>query len=246
MTCAGLDIGSRTIALVELDERLDGWVVVDTGPNPLQRCQRLLRGKTYRRMVVTGYGRHLAAPAFAADVISEITAYAVGARHLYPDCRTVIDVGGQDCKVTLLSDSGEVQKFEMNDRCAAGTGRFLEVMARVLELDINELGEHALGAKEVVRINSLCTVFAESEVVSLIARGADNQAIALGLHEAIAGRIGALARRVGPRERVVFAGGGALNPCLRQLLGGKLSMELTVPDRPQIVGALGAALIARG
>jgi predicted CoA-substrate-specific enzyme activase len=246
MTYAGLDIGSRTIALVELDERPEGWVVVDTGPNPLQRCRRLLRGKTYRRMVVTGYGRHLAAPAFAADVISEITAYAVGARHLYPDCRTVIDVGGQDCKVTLLSDSGEVQKFEMNDRCAAGTGRFLEVMARVLELDINELGEHALGAKDVVRINSLCTVFAESEVVSLIARGADSQAIALGLHEAIAGRIGALARRVGPRERVVFAGGGALNPCLRQLLGGKLSMELAVPDQPQTVGALGAALIARG
>lgn len=246
MTYAGLDIGSRTIALVELGERVEGCVIVDTGPNPLQRCRRLLRGKTYEGLVVTGYGRHLAAPAFASDVISEIRAYAVGARHLYPDCRTVIDVGGQDCKVTLLSDSGEVQKFEMNDRCAAGTGRFLEVMARVLEVDIGELAEHALGAKEAVRINSLCTVFAESEVVSLIAGGAESQAIGLGLHEAIATRIGALARRVGPRERVVFAGGGALNACLRELLGRRLGVELTVPDRPQTVGALGAALMARG
>jgi predicted CoA-substrate-specific enzyme activase len=246
MTYAGLDIGSRTIALVELDEGLERAVVVDTGPNPLERCRGLLQDKTYQRLVATGYGRHLAAPAFAAEVVSEIKAYAVGARHFYPDCRTVIDVGGQDCKVALLSDSGTVRKFEMNDRCAAGTGRFLEVMARALELDIGELGDHALGAEEAVRVNSLCTVFAESEVVSLIARGAESQAIALGLHEAIATRIAALARRVGPRERIVFAGGGALNPCLRQLLSRKLGTDLTVPDQPQIAGALGAALMARG
>ncbi len=246
MTYAGLDIGSRTIVLVEFGERPMDFDILDSGPNPLDRCQRLLAGKSLRRLVATGYGRRLATTTLADEVVSEIRAYGLGARYLYPDCRMVIDVGGQDCKVTLLSDSGEVQKFEMNDRCAAGTGRFLEIMARVLELDISQLGEHALAAKAMVRINSQCTVFAESEVVSLIARGEESRAIALGLHEAIATRIAGMARRIGPRERVLFAGGGALNACLRRLLSQKLGVELTVPEAPQIVGALGAALVARG
>jgi len=246
MTYAGLDIGSRTIVLVELDEKLRDFVILDTGPDAMHRCQRLLDGRTFRRVVATGYGRHLAAATVADEVVSEIRAYAVGARHLHPDCRTVVDVGGQDCKVALLSDGGEVRKFEMNDRCAAGTGRFLEVMAKALEVDIGRLGEHALSAAEMAPISSLCTVFAESEVVSLIARGEDSRTIALGLHEAIATRIAGMVRRIGPRERVVFAGGGALNACLRRLLSQKIGVELTVPEQPQIVGALGAALVARG
>jgi predicted CoA-substrate-specific enzyme activase len=246
MTYAGLDIGSRTIVLAEFGAKPRHFEIVDTGPNPLQRCQQLLAGRTYRRLVATGYGRHLAAATLDAEVVSEIRAYAVGARYLYSDCRTVIDVGGQDCKVTLLSDGGEVQKFEMNDRCAAGTGRFLEVMARALELEVSQLGAHALSAAGAVRVNSLCTVFAESEVVSLIARGEESQAIDLGLHEAIATRIAGMARRIGPSERVVFAGGGALNACLRKLLSRKLGVELTVPEQPQVMGALGAALVARG
>ncbi len=245
MTYAGLDIGSRTIVLVELGDKMNDFAIADTGPNPLDRCQGLLAGRTYSRLVATGYGRHLAAATLADEVVSEIRAYAVGGRYLYPDCRTVIDVGGQDCKVTLLSDRGEVRKFEMNDRCAAGTGRFLEVMARALGMDVGQLGDHALTATRAVAINSLCTVFAESEVVSLIARGEESPAIALGLHEAIVARISAMVRRVGPRERVLFAGGGALNSCLRQLLGHKLGIDLTVPEQPQIVGALGAALVAR-
>jgi len=133
----------------------------------------------------------------------------------------------------------------VNDRCAAGTGAFLEAMARTLEISIEELGAHALAAESTVRINSLCTVFAQSEVVSLVARGMDSRAIALGVHEAIASRVAGMARRVGPEERVVFAGGGALNRCLRQLLSRKLGLDLTVPEEPQIVGALGAALVAR-
>lgn len=245
MSYAGLDIGSRTIVLVEFGEKLEDFVILDTGPNPIERCRRLLDGRTYESVVATGYGRHLAASAFADEVVSEIRAYAVGARHLYPDCRTVVDVGGQDCKVALLSDGGEVRKFEMNDRCAAGTGRFLEVMARALDLDIAQLGDHALAATKMVPVNSLCTVFAESEVVSLIARGEDSRTIALGLHDAIATRIAGMVRRVGPMERLVFAGGGALNPCLRRLLSQKLGIELTVPEQPQIVGALGAALVAK-
>ena len=245
MICAGLDVGSRTIVLVTMDGGILDSAILETGVNPLRRCQELLAARSYERLVVTGYGRHLVASAIGGEIISEIRAYAVGARHLYPDCRTVIDVGGQDSKVTLLSDEGEVLKFEMNDRCAAGSGKFLEVMAKTLEVDIGDLGALALSASKVVQINSLCTVFAESEVVSLISRGVESSAIALALHEAIAARIAGMVRRIGPKERVVFAGGAALDRCLHQLLSEKLGIEITVPPEPQIVGALGAALMAK-
>ena len=244
MISAGLDVGSRTIKMVTFDTIVRDSIVVETGANPLRRCQELMSGRDYERLVVTGYGRHLIAPALHGEVISEIRAFAVGARYLYPDCGTVIDIGGQDCKVILLSDNGEVQKFEMNDRCAAGTGKFLEIMANTLEVKINELGNLAMNASKTVRINSLCTVFAESEVVSLIARGEQPAAIALALHDAIATRILTMVRRVGIKERVVFAGGAALNQCLNRLVGEKLNIELTVPREPQIVGAIGAAILA--
>lgn len=245
MIYAGLDIGSRTTKLVTFDSGIKDAFIVETGVNPLRRCQELLSGRNYERLVVTGYGRHLVAPVLCAEVISEIKAFAIGVRYIYPDSRTVIDIGGQDCKVILLSYEGEVKKFEMNDRCAAGTGKFLEVMAHSLEVDVGELGNLALGASKIVQINSLCTVFAESEVISLIARGEETSAIALALHEAIATRIVAMARRTGFKERVVFAGGAALNNCLSRLVEQKLDMELTVPVTPQIVGALGAALMAK-
>lgn len=244
MIAAGLDVGSRTIVLVVLDNGVQRHTIVETGANPLRRSQELLAGEGYQRLVVTGYGRHLVASAVGAEAVSEISAYAVGARHLYPDCRTVIDVGGQDSKVISLSGSGQVERFEMNDRCAAGTGKFLEVMASTLGVPIGDLAELADGASRRVQINSLCTVFAESEVVSLIARGEEASAIALALHEAIATRIATMVRRVGPRPRVVFAGGGALNRCLHRLLGEKLGVDVAVPRIPQAVGALGAALLA--
>jgi predicted CoA-substrate-specific enzyme activase len=133
----------------------------------------------------------------------------------------------------------------MNDRCAAGTGRFLENMAHTLGMAVDEFGPHALAAQErAVRISSMCTVFAESEVVSLIARGEDSHRVALGLHQAIVDRVGGTVRRVGVKERFVFAGGVAYNPCLQQLFSEALGVPITVPDEPQIVGALGAALHA--
>ncbi|MBA7646357.1 2-hydroxyisocaproyl-CoA dehydratase activator [subsurface metagenome] len=245
MICAGLDVGSRTIVLVMLDGDILDSAILDTGVNPLRRCQELLAGKGYERLVVTGYGRHLVAPTVGGEVVSEIGAYAVGSRYLYPNCRTVLDIGGQDSKVISLSEKGEVQKFEMNDRCAAGTGKFLEIMANTLEVNIGDLGDLALTASKVVQINSLCTVFAESEVVSLISRGEESSAIALALHEAIATRIVGMVRRIGLKDGIVFAGGAALNKCLRQLLSEKLGVEITVPNDPQIVGALGAALLAK-
>ncbi len=242
---AGLDVGSRTIKLVTVDQGIFEDCVIETGVNPLLRCRQLIASKNYERLVVTGYGRHLVAPVLHGEVVSEIKAFALGAHCLYPDCRTVIDIGGQDSKVILLSDHGDVRKFEMNDRCAAGTGKFLEIMARTLEVDLTEMGCLALSATRQLRINSLCTVFAESEVVSLIARGAKTNDIALGLHEAIADRITGMVRRIGLQPRVVFAGGGSLNQCLVTLLKQKLDLDLTVPSSPQIVGALGATILAR-
>lgn len=203
---AGLDVGSRTIKLVAFDTVIRESLVTDTRVNPLPRCQDLISGKKFERLVVTGYGRHLVAPILKGDKVTEIKAFAVGARYLFPDCHTVIDIGGQDSKVIQLSESGEVQKFEMNDRCAAGTGKFLEIMANTLELSVAEIGDLALGANKKLRINSLCTVFAESEVISLIARGEEANAIALALHEAIATRIVTMVRRIGIKERLVFAG----------------------------------------
>ena len=242
---AGLDVGSRTIKLVTFDTAIKESFIIETGVNSLSRCLQLISGKSYERLVVTGYGRHLVAPVLQGEVVSEIKAFAIGSHYLFPDCYTVIDIGGQDSKVILLSDQGEVRKFEMNDRCAAGSGKFLEVMAHNLEVSIAEIGDLALSATKKITINSLCTVFAESEVVSLIAKGEKPGDIALALHEAIVTRIVTMVRRVGLKEKGVFAGGASLNKCLSRLLNQKLSTELIGPDSPQIIGALGAALLAK-
>jgi predicted CoA-substrate-specific enzyme activase len=247
MLTAGLDIGSRTIALVEWDgERITREEVAYTGIDPFINSQRLINGRSYDRLVATGYGRHLVVERkLANEVITEIKAYAMGAHHLFPDVRTVLDIGGQDSKVILVKSDGGVGRFEMNDRCAAGTGRFLENMANALGLDIKELGEHALNAEgKAVRLSSMCAVFAESEVVSLIGRGEDSRCVAQGIHQAIVDRVSAMVRRVGQQPRFIFAGGVAYNPCMCQLLAQVMRVPLTVPDSPQTVGALGAALYA--
>ncbi|PPD57487.1 acyl-CoA dehydratase activase [Dehalogenimonas etheniformans] len=243
MITAGLDVGSRTIKLVLFDGNIIHSVVADSGLKPVDRCRRLLEGRSFDKLMVTGYGRDLVALELSGATISEISAQAAAARYLYPDAASVIDIGGQDSKVIRLSATG-VRKFEMNDRCAAGTGKFLEIMARALELCIDDFAKTALDAERSVTLNSLCTVFAESEVISLINKGEDAHAIALGLHQAVASRVGAMAKRVGMADRLVFSGGGAKNPCLVKLLEEKLSLKITVPEEPQITAALGAAIIA--
>lgn len=245
MKVAGLDIGSRTIALVELagNGQIDSKVS-DTSYDPLSQCQDLLKGKRYDCMLATGYGRHLAQANFASDTVTEIKAFAVGASHIYSGCRAVLDIGGQDMKVIVLAEDGKVRDFEMNDRCAAGTGKFLEVMAKALGFHIEKLGQEALKSKNPTKINSMCTVFAESEVVSLIARGERRRDIAYGIHEAISERIVAMINRMGISENLVFAGGVAYNKCIRHILEQKLESKIFVPENPQIVGALGAALLA--
>ncbi len=246
---AGLDIGSRTtkIAVVESGQLVHSRVV-DTGTDPLARARELLAdlpglGHGPAPVVATGYGRHLARERLGFPVITEIKAHALGASHLFPACRTVIDIGGQDSKVIRV-EAGRQVNFEMNDRCAAGTGRFLEVMAVTLGYTVAEFGPAALAGSEPVSISSMCTVFAESEVISLIARGVDKHSIALGLHDSIVQRLVAMVGRVGVEPEAVLTGGVAQNECVRVLLERRLGLRLLVPEHPQLTGALGAALCA--
>ena len=243
---AGIDIGSRSIELVLLqDGQVVHWDLLPTTFDPLGQCRRLLEGLPPVRIVATGYGRKLLAEHLGhhlVTAITEIQAYALGAHHLYPGVRTVLDIGGQDTKAISLSEAGKVVKFEMNDRCAAGTGKFLEFMATALQVPLEDFGGFALTADKRIQINSMCTVFAESEATSLMARGERPANIALGLHLAIVQRTLAMLRRVGAVEPMLFAGGVAHNPCVRALLEEHLGLPVIVPDQPDLVGALGAAL----
>lgn len=244
---AGIDIGSRSIELVVLE---GGGVVraqtVPTTFDPLGQCRRLMDGLDADRVVATGYGRRLFAEQGGLEgvgAITEIQAYAVGARALVPEAASVLDIGGQDSKIIVLDGQGRTIRFEMNDRCAAGTGKFLEFMATALQVPLPEFGAFALAADKRIPISSMCTVFAETEATSLMAGGESAPNIALGLHLAIAGRIAGQLKRVGVLPPLVFAGGVARNPCMVRLLSESLGFEPVVPRDPDTVGALGAALV---
>jgi predicted CoA-substrate-specific enzyme activase len=196
------------------------------------------------KLAATGYGRKLYAQDNQVEVVTEIQAYSLGARCLYPQCRSILDIGGQDTKAIFMAEDGRVVKFEMNDRCAAGTGKFLEFMASGMGMDIEDFGAFALQGSGGVTINSMCTVFAESEATSLMARGRDAADIALALHRSVVKRSLAMLGRVGLQRPVVFAGGVARNPCMRRLVEEELEEGLFTPPEPDMVGALGAALFA--
>lgn len=249
---AGIDVGSLSAEVVLLEgERLLGYVILPTGSNSKTAAERALEAalektgltrQAVRYIIATGYGR-ISVP-FADKRVTEITCHGRGAYHLLPGARTVIDIGGQDSKVIRLNDRGTVVDFAMNEKCAAGTGRFLEVMAQALEVELEEMGALGLAAARPVPISSMCTVFAESEVVSLIAQGLPREEIARGLHEAIADRTAGLAYRVGLEERVIMTGGVAKNSGVVRCLEEKLKTSIYIPPEPQIAGALGAALLA--
>lgn len=244
MRCAGLDIGSRSTKFAVVEEgELIAHEVVDTSYEPLVVCKKLLHTVEHDRLVVTGYGRHLINEHWSdAKVITEIKAAAIGARAVAPTCRTILDIGGQDTKAIALDGRGKTLKFAMNDRCAAGTGRFLEVMATALAMTREEFIDAATRTEEAETLNSMCAVFAESEVISLIARGVDRNKIARGIHQAVAKRTQALLKRVPLVDDLLFAGGGALNGCLVTMLERGLGMKILRPENPQIVAALGCAL----
>jgi predicted CoA-substrate-specific enzyme activase len=194
-------------------------------------------------IVSTGYGRKQVS--LAKKSITEITCHGVGVFTLNPDIKLIIDVGGQDSKVIRLGPKGRPEDFELNDKCSAGTGRFLEVMARILQVSIDKLGPLALESDNPCTISSTCTVFAESEVIGHIGSGMSPADIAAGIHMSMSSKITSLARRVGIVEPVCVTGGVALNPAFRKYLSKNLGVELWLPDHPQFTGAIGAAVLAR-
>lgn len=195
-----------------------------------------------KRTVSTGYGRRKLP--FVDRTITEITCHARGAIELFPDCRMVIDIGGQDSKVIRVDASGYVEQFSMNDRCAAGTGRFLEVISGALGLRLDEIGELSLKSEKVVTVSSMCTVFAETEIISLLAEGESKPDILSGIHAAIAERVGGMVRRMGVREPVAMTGGVSRNIGLVRALEKTLGVKLLISDKSQLAGAYGAALYA--
>jgi predicted CoA-substrate-specific enzyme activase len=247
MWTAGLDIGSRSIELVVTDPStgaVSAAMEAETTPDVEAVCRGMIDQVSFDRLIVTGYGRALAEVAFGYPSVTEIKAYARGAEAAFPGCRTVLDIGGQDTKVIALDGSGRAVNFEMNDRCAAGTGRFLEMTAAALKYDLVEFGEGALSGNDTVQISSMCAVFAESEVIGLLTRGARRRDIALAVHRAIATRAAVMMARLGPKRPVVFGGGAARNRCLARLIEDALKCELWIPQKPHMLGALGAALLA--
>jgi predicted CoA-substrate-specific enzyme activase len=253
MIVAGMDIGSITTETVILQDRsILASVILPTGANSRNAAERSLSAALEKAslnqgdvtaIVTTGYGR--ASFPGATKMITEITCHARGAFFVHPQTRTVIDIGGQDSKVIRLDTQGRNVDFQMNDKCAAGTGRFLEVMAHALEVKVEDLGRLSLIAPRTIKISSMCTVFAESEVVSLIADNQPKEVIIRGLHDSIADRILGMVNRVGVEEEVTLTGGVAKNEGVVRALEDRLGTKMFVPPEPQIVGALGAALLAR-
>jgi predicted CoA-substrate-specific enzyme activase len=244
MKSLGIDIGSRTIKTVLVDnDRIETWEVVDATSRPFDIARSLLDRYSGVPALATGYGRNLL-EVHDVPSVTEIKACAHGVRHLCPAARAIIDIGGQDLKIIALDERGKISKFEMNDRCAAGTGKFLEVMARRLDYSIGEFGAAALEGRDGITISSMCTVFAESEVIGLLNRNEKREDIACAVHRSVTGRIGGMFKRIVENPIcVVVAGGGALNPAIVEFLRTELSDGIKPIDHPQIAAALGAALI---
>jgi len=248
----GIDIGSTTSKCVILS---DGNKIVakslfvggmgTDGPeialNAIWKESGLTK-EDIKYTVVTGYGRMRFED--ADTEVSELTCHALGGIYVFDGLRTIIDIGGQDAKVICLNEQGQMVNFLMNDKCAAGTGRFLEVMANILKMDISELSDCAKNATEPASISSTCTVFAESEVISQLANGVSRPNLVAGICDSVAMRVGALARRASIKEKVCISGGVAANETLRQMLGERLGASIEYDPLAQYFGAIGAARYA--
>lgn len=262
MYCAGIDVGSVAAKAVLLEKKADaaprlagrallptGWNTAEAGRQAfdLACAAAAVSPEKVQTIVATGYGR-VSLP-FADKCMTEISCHARGAAFLFPNTGVILDIGGQDSKVISIegpqsaAKEGTVRDFLMNDKCAAGTGRFLQVLSGILNMPLDELGKAAsLGAP--VSISSMCAVFAETEIVGLLAKGTPPQDIAAGVFRSIARRMCSLARRIALHDECVFTGGLATSPTFAAILSDELGIVVNVPDDPQTVGALGAALIA--
>jgi predicted CoA-substrate-specific enzyme activase len=250
---AGIDSGSASTDAVIMDENRNilGRSVVPTGAGAQSGAEKALQEalqeagierKALSHVVTTGYGRE--SIGVHARVVTEITCHAKGANFLSPSARTVIDIGGQDSKVIRIDEKGNVQNFIMNDKCAAGTGRFLEMQAGAMELSMEKMAEEGLKWKNEVKISSMCTVFAESEVVSLVAKNVPSADIIHGLNEAIARKTSSLVKRMGGEPAYIMTGGVAQNRGVVDCLEKELGSSIFVSPDAQVCGAIGACLIA--
>ena len=251
MITLGIDLGSNTVKTVLLRDgsqviarslRKGGHDMETVMNECLEEVYSAASGEKPDKIVATGYGR--VSCKIADKEISEISCHGRGAYFSMQGARTVIDIGGRDSKAISLSDNGKVIDFVMNDKCAAGTGRFLEVMAQALQVQLVDFGDVSLKADRSVDISNTCTVFAESEVISLMARRESKENIIAGLHKAIAARVIAMAKRLRIEDEVAFTGGVALNSGVKRALESASGKSIKTPDHPQHIGALGAALFA--
>jgi len=253
MYFAGVDLGSLTAkAVIIKNGDILCHRVIQSGYNSAENANRVMNAcledtsltlDDLEYVISTGYGR-VNVP-FAHKQVTEITCHAKGANYLFPSARTVIDIGGQDSKAMSIDGTGRVKDFVMNEKCAAGTGRFLEVMAHALEVDLDSFGSLSLTSENPAKISSMCTVFAESEVISQIAQGLPKQDIIAGIHDAITSRVASMARRVPIAEDVVLTGGVSKNVGVVGALSKNLGYDIQVSELSQIAGALGAAILAR-
>lgn len=246
---AGIDAGSSAIKLSLYDGKHMKNVSCPSGWNPKEQAASLLAGALAQQevstpvyLVGTGYGRSNLP--FVTKAMTEITCHARGAAYLLPEAKAVIDIGGQDAKAIRIDEQGKVQDFIMNDKCAAGTGRFLQVMANALGLDVAEISHIEAGVERQCTINSMCTVFAESEVIGLVNRGVAREAIIGALYTSIANRVAAMAAGIQPTPPVAFTGGVAQNQALRRELAARLGLEVITHDQALFAGSIGAALYA--
>ena len=250
---AGIDSGSTStdVVILDKDRNITASVIMPTGAGAANGAERALEEALKQAgleredldaVVTTGYGR--TAISDGDKSITEITCHARGAHFLDPSVRTVVDIGGQDSKVIRLNEDGTVKNFVMNDKCAAGTGRFLEMMAKTMEMSLDELSKVGLSYQEDITISSMCTVFAESEVVSLIAQNKPTDDIVHGLNKAVASKTASLVKRVGGEKAYMMTGGVAQNKGLVKTLEERLGTSLVISDKSQLCGALGAALFA--
>ena len=249
---AGIDIGSTMTKAVILDDGIIASVIGPTGPEhrrlanqvmeeALQRADLPFNAITY--IVATGYGR-ISVP-FADRQVTEITCHARGIVSLFPNARTIIDIGGQDSKAITINAKGRPTNFVMNDKCAAGSGRFIEVIADSLGLRLEEMGDISLKSKSPAKISNICTIWAQQEVAARLAEGAPVPDLVAGIHESLADRVARMVKRLKVEKDVILTGGGGKNKGLIHALAKYLDCEILVPEEPLITGALGAALLGK-
>jgi predicted CoA-substrate-specific enzyme activase len=253
MIVSGVDVGSTTTKAVIVDEnkRMLGKSIGPTGANVVRAAERAVQGALKNAgleewdisyTVGTGYGRYKVP--FGDAQITEIACHSKGACHFFPGTRTIVDIGGQDTKAIKVTPEGEVQDFCMNDKCAAGTGRFLEAAALTMGIPLEEIGPISLRASGEIKITNMCTVFVESEIMSHLARGRKVEDVLAAVHFSIASRSVALLRRVGIEEEITFTGGVSRNEGMIHALEKRLGLKINVCEDSQFTGALGAALFA--